>query len=382
MHLILNTTQELEEYLKTVNESKIIFLDTEFKRRDTYFPILSLLQLSINGKIAIVDPLSKFCKLDPLVKILLDKSIIKVLHSARQDLEILYSYTQNKPIKPIFDTQIAAAFCGYGISVSYEFLVQDLLKVNLDKSQRVTDWAHRPLTKDQIQYALCDVLYLPAIYAKLLELTESNKTFQYCLEECTVLESSNFLKTTTRKLISKLRFESKDASQVAKLIRLVNWRETLAQKLNINRGQILQDSEIHLLTSKISNTSIFDKYDNIMANEIQNILKTKLSENELMVAQGIIKDKFMRSFKLNRNLCRIVIQIIADHLSIASELIANAQDIDIFAISNKASGENCQSKLFTGWRYEIAGRCLEDFFAGKIFIRIDDSKSYLVEKPS
>jgi ribonuclease D len=381
MHPILKTTQELEEYLKKLDESKIIFLDTEFKRKDTYHPILCLIQISINGDIALVDPLNAQCKLDPLTRVLMDDSILKVLHSARQDLEILYFYTKGKPIRPLFDTQIAAAFCGYGLTVSYENLVNEFLDVSLDKSQRITDWEKRPLTDKQIKYAINDVLYLPEVYSKLLQENLESRTLEYCKEEFAAIENSNFLKITQEKLLRKIKFDTKDPYKIAKLLRLLVWRENLALKLNLNRSKILDDEEIYLLAFKFSSKSMIEKFEPEIYQELHSILHHPISDDELNKVNKVIKKKFTQSFKFSRNLCRIIFELITNKISIARGIIANSDDINAFAQGEIGKSTPSQSKLLHGWRYKLVGAQLEDFFAGNQIIRIENCIASLHKKP-
>lgn len=381
MHPILKNTQELEEYLKKLDESKIIFLDTEFKRQDTYYPILCLIQLSINGDIALVDPLSAQCKLDPLTRVLIDDSILKVLHSARQDLEIFYLYTKGRPIRPIFDTQIAAAFCGYGMTVSYENLVNELLGVSLDKSQRITDWERRPLTEKQIKYAINDVLYLPQVYRLLLQKNLANRNLKYCREECEVIENNKFLKITVDKLLRKIKFDSKDPYKIAKLIRLVTWRENLAIKLNLNRAKILDDEEIYLLAFKFCNKIILEKLNPALYHELPDLLKEPLTNREISQVKDIVKKKFTQTFRFNRNLCRMIFEIITAGSAIAAGIVANSEDINSFARDNSEKSSSGSSRLLEGWRYKLVGEQLEDFFAGNQLIRIENCQLSLCKKP-
>ena len=380
MHPILKTTKELEEYLKKLNESKVIFLDTEFKRQDTYFPILCLIQLSINGSIALIDPFIKECKLDPLVNVLLDNTILKVLHSARQDLEILYGYTKCKPISPIFDTQLAAAFCGYGLSVSYENLVSDLLDTALDKSQRITDWERRPLTDKQIKYAMNDVLYLPQVYVALQNKIKAKGILDFCEEEFAILENSSFVQVTTEKLVCKIKFESKDLEKVARMIKLINWREQLAAKLNLNRARIITDEEIFLLVFKFTSQTILQMKDAMVVLELSNLLKSPCTQTELILARKIIAKKFNKSMRLNKSFCRLILDLVAQKAQIAQSIIASSEDINLLVQNDINSTEQKQLRIMKGWRYELIGRKLEDFFNGNIIISLEDGRMSMRNK--
>ena len=168
MNIILNNAQ-LEKFCQTISAEDFITIDTEFARDKTYFPKLCLIQIASASDAVLIDPLSPELNLAPLDLILQDPNIVKVFHSAKQDLEILLLFNRHLP-KNIFDTQIAASFCGFGESVSYESLVFKMLNIKVDKSSRVSDWTIRPLSVKQIDYALGDVVHLREIYLMLIKM--------------------------------------------------------------------------------------------------------------------------------------------------------------------------------------------------------------------
>ena len=92
-----------------------------------------------------------------------NESVVKVFHAARQDLEIVWNQARLIP-HPIFDTQVAAMVCGFGEAVSYVNLVKQVTRQDLDKTSRFTDWSRRPLSQQQLTYALGDVTHLRDIY--------------------------------------------------------------------------------------------------------------------------------------------------------------------------------------------------------------------------
>ena len=134
-------------------------------RDRTYWPRLCLVQVGGEEEAAAVDPLAPGIDLTPLLDLMGDAAVLKVMHAARQDLEIFYRLGR-LPV-PLFDTQVAAMVCGFGEEVAYDTLVAKLAKAQLDKSSRFTDWARRPLTEAQIRYALGDVTYLRTVYQAL-----------------------------------------------------------------------------------------------------------------------------------------------------------------------------------------------------------------------
>jgi ribonuclease D len=135
-------------------------------REQTFWPKLCLVQIAANGTEVLLDSLAPGLDLKPFFDLMVNEKVLKVFHSARQDIEIVHHLASVIP-HPIFDTQVAAMVCGFGEAVSYSMLVKRLLNRNLDKTSRFTDWSRRPLSERQLTYALGDVTYLRDLYPKL-----------------------------------------------------------------------------------------------------------------------------------------------------------------------------------------------------------------------
>ena len=186
---LIKTNKELKEVCKILTKAKFITIDTEFIREKTYWSQLCLIQVCSDNIEVIIDPLEEEIDLTPFIKILNKKSVLKVLHSGRQDIEIFYKISGKIP-SPIFDTQVAAMVCGFGDSVGYEKLVDKILKKKIDKSSRFSNWAKRPLTKQQLQYAIGDVTHLYEIYPILNNKLKETKRTKWLDEELKILTLS------------------------------------------------------------------------------------------------------------------------------------------------------------------------------------------------
>src|SRR5580692_11490871 len=163
---IVDSTKALEALAHELADAPYLALDTEFMRDQTYWPKLCLIQVAAPGAEAIIDPLAEGIDLKPFYKLLKRPGIVKVLHAARQDIEIFHHQGGVIP-DPLFDTQIAAMVCGFGEAASYETLARKLAHAEIDKSARFTDWGRRPLSARQLDYALADVTHLRVIYEAL-----------------------------------------------------------------------------------------------------------------------------------------------------------------------------------------------------------------------
>ena len=160
---IITTTESLIQFCDAAQHKEFLCVDTEFMRESTFFSELCLIQVATDTDEAIIDPLAEGLDLAPFNALLRLESLTKVMHAARQDMEIFYSLCKAVPA-PIFDTQIGAMALGLGDSVGYMALVKDRLGLTLDKGARFTDWSRRPLSEKQLSYALADVTHLRDLY--------------------------------------------------------------------------------------------------------------------------------------------------------------------------------------------------------------------------
>ena len=162
----ITDTATLAAFCKRQQGTPYVTVDTEFMREKTYWPILCLIQIGGPDEAVIVDAMAPNIDLASLYDLMRDQSILKVFHAARQDLEIFYYKMGDLP-KPIFDTQLAAMVCGFGDQIGYEPMVAKILSVRADKQSRFSDWSRRPLTDQQLNYALGDVTHLRLAYESL-----------------------------------------------------------------------------------------------------------------------------------------------------------------------------------------------------------------------
>ena len=151
----ITTTAELAAFCNELQGQPFVAVDTEFMRETTYWPKLCLIQVGAPNVEAVIDPLADGLDMTPLLDLMRDERVLKVFHAARQDVEI-FNNLGAMP-RPLFDTQVAGMAAGFGEQIAYDALVRQMLKIELDKSSRFTDWARRPLSQTQMDYALGDV---------------------------------------------------------------------------------------------------------------------------------------------------------------------------------------------------------------------------------
>lgn len=250
-------------------EAKWIAIDTEFVRKDTYYPELSLVQIQADsGKAAIIDPIA-LNELSPLWQLLDNPDILKVFHSARQDLEVLYQVAGHLP-QSIFDTQIAAVFLGHGDLIGLAKAVEAELDVQLPKDQTRTNWSQRPLSDEQLAYAFDDVRYLAPLYEKILaKLTPEQ--LQALEEDFNALLDVDLYHILPEKAGDKLKAAKHlKPKNLAICYALAEWREVYAQQHNKPKRWTLSDDALVAIAKRPPKTvQALYKVPNIKASSVK-----------------------------------------------------------------------------------------------------------------
>ncbi len=192
--------------------------------------------------------------LTPFFDLMVDEKVVKVFHSARQDVEIVHHLARVIP-HPIFDTQVAAMVCGFGEAVSYSMLVKRLLNLNLDKTSRFTDWSRRPLSDRQLTYALGDVQHLRDLYPKLRAQLDRSERASWLNEEMAVLTDPATYELHPEQAWKRLKMRIKTPKSLAVLMELAAWREREAQSQDVPRARILKDEALYDIASQAPRTA-------------------------------------------------------------------------------------------------------------------------------
>ena len=217
-----------------------VAVDTEFTRERTFYARLGLLQLATDDGVACVDPLR--VDLGPLLDILYDPRLLKVLHAGRQDLEVFHDLRGDVPA-PVFDTQIAAALLGYTEQVGYATLVETITGVKLPKLHTRANWEARPLTEEQLHYAADDVAYLRDVYQALhARLIESGR-LEWQTQECAALTNPQLYRSDPDTAYLRIGAGSRLSVEAQPLLKaLAAWRERAAQTRNRPRAWVAPDA--------------------------------------------------------------------------------------------------------------------------------------------
>ncbi|MEM7706760.1 MAG: ribonuclease D [Pseudomonadota bacterium] len=220
-----------------------IGVDTEFVRTRTYYARLGLIQIGSAGRCWLIDPLP-IDDWSPLAQVLGSRQTRKLIHSGSEDIEIFQRLSET-PLAGFFDTQIAAALCGLGPSLSYQALVFELCGKEIEKDVTRSDWLARPLSPAQIRYAALDVAHLDSLYEQLSGKLASLGRTRWLEADCDQLTTrvglDDVLKTQFQRFKQVWRLNGPQRSALAGLLR---WREVTARDLDRPRSHILTDNDL------------------------------------------------------------------------------------------------------------------------------------------
>ncbi len=379
MFEVISTTQDLQTFVAKIKDAKWLAIDTEFLREKTYYAKLCLIQVEADGHRACIDPLS-IDDLSVFSELMHSPNIIKVLHAAHQDLEILLEITGKVPA-PIFDTQVAASVLGIGDQMGYARLVESMLNVSLAKTQSRTDWSKRPLRDAQLEYAIDDVRYLAQIYPMMLEKLEEQDRLSWL--------SKDFAKATNPETYAANPYERwkkvkgnqiLKRPQLAILRELAAWREERAEQSDRPRKWILSDDVLlDMARQQPSTVEAIKEIRGINPDRSQKYHDTWLS----LIKKG--KDtpesewpELARANKPSPNqnalidLLMLVIQIQAKQHKITAAVIATRKRVAEMVLAGETS-------ISDDWRGALVNDEIAAVVAGELLIGRENDKVALIK---
>jgi len=356
---LIASSDALAAACRSLSQHPFVTIDTEFLRETTYYPKLCLIQMagSDPGEAYLIDPLADGLDLEPFMALMADPNVVKVFHSARQDLEIVWNLGGIVP-SPLFDTQVAAMVCGYGDSVSYEQLVNDLAKAKIDKSSRFTDWSRRPLTDAQLTYALSDVTHLVKVYQALLAELERNGRLEWLTEEMAVLTSPETYQADPDNAWRRLAGRLRKPREIAVLMEIAAWREREAQSRDVPRGRILKDDAvIDIATSGPRSVEALGRLRTIpngfersrTGAEILDAVERALSRDPATIPVPE-RSRGRANTGSVVDLLKVLLKAVAEQEGVAPKIIATVEELEAIADSDGADVPSLH-----GWRRKLFG---------------------------
>ena len=382
--IMVTRSSVLREAINQLTQVDAIALDTEFIRTDTFYPRLALIQLGEGVNTWLIDPLAfSVDELRPLVALLLNEQVVKIIHSCSEDLEVL-RYALGVLPRPIFDTQVAAAFVGLGFSLSYQALVKEVTGVELSKHETRSDWLQRPLSGAQLRYAAEDVHYLQAIHDHLGELLSGRGRLGWLQEDMSALITGAEREIPVELYYQRVKGAWKlDGQALAVLKRLCTWREIQARELDRPRGRIVTDKDLlqvainqpqsrQALSPAQSTTQSPGQSANKPANRARSdqgihpralrVYGDKLVE---LVAEGLAIDPGSYPEPLPKPVprdqggtlkaCKRLVQDKAESLVMAPEILARKADLTYLLHSLIVGEARLSPNMQNGWRKAIIG---------------------------
>jgi len=348
-----------DRLLAALRADEPLGIDTEFMRERTYFAQLCLVQVATRGDVFFVDPLE-----DDGLEAVWDELLASswVLHSGRQDIEVVFQLTGRMP-KALFDTQVAAALLGYAPQMGYAGLVQELFGAALDKSHTRADWTRRPLPQAMLDYAAEDVEYLLEARDRLATALEEKGRLAWAEEDSAALLDPGLYRSDPDTADERLKGARNLRGRPRRAaVALARWREKRALDANRPRQWILKDAVLlDVAQTNPRDEADLARIDGMPAAVVRRSGKEML---ELLASAAAASDDYRppprpgeKEKALLKSLQKTVGQV-AEELGIAAEVVAPRKELAAMVMGSR----DCRS--LAGWRREAVGEKLLAALAG------------------
>jgi ribonuclease D len=379
---LITTPAELASVCARLAKHPVITVDTEFLRETTYYPLLCVVQMASPDEAVVVDALAEGIDLKPFFELMSNERVLKVFHAARQDIEIVWHQAGIIP-HPIFDTQVAAMVLGYGDSIAYDALVERVTGYRPDKTHRFTDWSRRPLTGDQIEYAVADVTHLRDVFAALDSDLKKRGRSDWVSEEMEVLTSPKTYDFHPERAWERLKTRVRKAKDLAVLMEVAAWREQEAQKRDVPRSRVLKDDAvgdiaIHAPTTPERLAALrslpkgFEKSQ--WGADIVAAVQRGLAR-DLHSLPKIEKPRNNSNGAATVELLKVLLRMTSERHAVASKVIATVDDLEQIVADDAAD-----VGALHGWRRELFGEAALALKHGRLALAIEKGRVVRVER--
>lgn len=377
----------LETLCQTLRQSSRLALDTEFVGEDTFVPRLELIQVATATTAAVIDfpAVQASGSLDAFWELICDATIEKIVHAGRQDLDLFATHAGQIP-KPFFDTQIAAAMVGYGAQVAYANLVQRLHGTKLAKAHTFTNWSARPLSDDQISYALEDVEFLLSIHTHLQDRLSTLGRLEWVGEEFARLETAVGEKSREpQERYQRIRgWDTLKPKGAAVLRELAAWREAEARRRNVPRGRVMRDEVLlQLARHPPKSVSELRGLRGVHSSEVdrhgEQLLGTITSALALPPTAWPEVPRERKPDPESTGIVELlqaVLKARAAEEEIAPTMLATSSDLQTL-VEAKQNRATLDVPILHGWRRQLAGDLLLKVLDGAVTITVDRTSGAL-----
>ena len=378
--MYIKSADKLRVFCDNLQSAEVLVVDTEFVREKTYFHRIGLIQVGGGEHFAAIDPIA-LSDLTPLIELLKDPNKTKVFHAARQDLEILVRLC-GQVIPPVFDTQIAAALVGWGTQISFAKIVFKALGKKIHKSETYTDWCRRPLSDNQIEYAINDVRYLMPVYEKLIERLIKMDRLEWIRGEVLDWEDpKTFALPDPQKRFMKIKnLRSLKPRNLTVLQKIAAWREGEAVNRDCLAKSIIRDDTLLEIARKIPRDiktlsairGLYQKELSKCGVAILNAIESAMEIEEADLVE-LTKNNGHATTRGVEELIAAYVQIRSEELKIEPSLLADRKKIHSFVSHFEQKQVMDEHILFQGWRKELIGIPMLSLLSGKMGLKIDPS---------
>ena len=377
--MYIETSEPLRRLCAQARTEGRLAIDLEFIRENTYAPQLALIQIAVSDTCAIVDPLT-VDDLSPLVEVLTGTDVLKVLHAAGQDVEVLHWHT-GKLAGPIFDTQIAASMAGLGEQLSYGRLVDALLGVSLTKGESYSDWLRRPLQPSQTKYALDDVRYLLPMHDRLSKRLDAMGRAVWAAAECRKFTDPALYERDPRTLYRRIRNGKSLSSQGLAILReLAAWRDDEARQRNRPHGRVLSNEILVDLARRAPRTrDDLQRLRGLPQRELERstdalltVVQRGLEVPEADQPQSENRDhRLTPSEELTVKFLDASLKALCQREKLPASFIANRNDLETLVRRYRKDRLPTEgSPVLEGWRGEMVGRELLAVLEGRLSLHL------------
>jgi len=371
----IDSAAGLDALCARLKHASWLAIDTEFMREKTYYPQLCLIQIATPDEVACIDPLA-LADLAPLLDLLYNPGVLKVLHAGRQDLEIFH-HLRGAPPAPVFDTMLAATLLGHGEQIGYGALVKETLGVELEKAYSRTDWSVRPLSLEQIAYAADDVRYLVQVYQKQRAALEASGRLGWLAEDFAELASARLYTNSPEDAWQRIKgIQFLKGAQLAVVQQIAAWRERQAQKSDRPRRWVLKDEVIFDIAKQSpAGLQALARIRGLEKSTLERHGQTLL--NLLDEGKKVPKENWPQLEKPPRltadeeplvDAMMALVRLRAVELNISPATLASRRDLEKFI----QLGE--RSVLLGGWRGPLVGQDLQRLLRGDLSLSVDNGR--------
>lgn len=371
--MYISTNEDLQAFCERARSFPAVAIDTEFLRERTFHAKLCLVQAATPEECVVIDPLV-IDDLQPLADLMTDRDTLKVFHACSQDMEVILHALGVLPA-PIFDTQVAAAFLGERAQSSYGGIVHAFCGVSLPKSASLTDWSRRPLSDEQVEYAVDDARYLIQAYDVIRDKLYSLGRMSWVRDEIRPLADPCQYRTDPRSAFKRVkRINSCTRRQLAVARELAAWRERRAEQRDVPRKWVMSDEVLLALCKRAPKT--VEEFRGIRGTEqlgardveaaLTAIANGRRCPQDNLPSIGRAHHTISTEIESVVDLMYALIRLVSERSGVATSMIISRDELASYIDHPEGS------RLREGWRFELVGSLIDDLLRGDIGLTVKD----------